>query len=204
MMISYSAQRRISNNFPTNVFWKIIDLLAYSFDAFATKYYNKSIGSEYRKEYKKYEITSEDTVLHIGCGIFPLTELTLAQETKATIIGIDKNKNLIEKATKSVRQHGLEDHIRILHGDGQFFPLSSCTVIIISSCASPKINIINNILKSMKPGTKIIIRELEPSALSLFKKVEKKNDLSFFGSMSHNPFPFYSPFGWESQCYIKK
>jgi 2-polyprenyl-3-methyl-5-hydroxy-6-metoxy-1,4-benzoquinol methylase len=203
-MSSHPKPHFFSNNFLTNLFWKVIDLLAYTFKVFATSYYDKSIGSEYRKEYKKYEISSEDTVLHIGCGIFPLTEITLAQETKAKVTGIDKDKNLIEKATKSVQQYGLEEHIRILHGFGEFYPLSYCTVIIISSCASSKINIITNMLKFMKPGSKIIIRELESFAPSLFKKVEKNDNLSYFGSMSHNPFPFFSPFGWESRCYIKK
>lgn len=203
-MALHSTQPSISKNIITNYFWKVIDLLAYSFDIFASNYYEKSIGGEYRKEYKKYRITAKDKVLHIGCGMFPLTELTLAEDTKSTIVGIDKDDDLIEKASKSVRHHGLEKHIRILHGAGEEFPSSSFTVIIISSCASPKINIINHMLKEINSGTKIIIREVESSASSLFKTIEKNNELSFVGSMSHNPFPFFSPFGWESRCYIKK
>ncbi len=202
-MASHQLQPSISKNFITNYFWKVIDLLAYSFDVFARNYYEKSIGGEYRKEYIKYKITSNDKILHIGCGMFPLTELTLAEDTNATIIGIDKDRNIINKATKSINHRGLNEHIQIIHGAGEQYPSTSFSVIIISSCATPKISIINHMLKDIRSGTKIIIREVESLAPSLFEQIEKQNDLSFVDSMSHNPFPFYTPFGWKSRCYVK-
>lgn len=203
-MSSHPSRCHIFMNKLTNVHWKIIDLLAFFFDSFATSYYDKSIGSEYRKEYRTYHITSEDNVLHIGCGIFPLTEITLAQETNASIIGIDKDNTTIEKAQKAVHHYQLDDNINITHGSGEYFPLSQFSVIIISSCASPKINIINHVIKEMKPESKIIIREIESSAQLIFTFFDQRNDLSYCGSLAHNPFPFYSPLGWQSRCYQKK
>jgi precorrin-6B methylase 2 len=181
----------------------MIDLLANRFDTFASHYYDNSIGSEYRKEYQKYHIDNDDNILHIGCGIFPLTEITLAQQTNATIVGIDKDKKIIKKAISSIQHYGLDQQIQIVHGEGENYPLKSFSVIIISSCASPKKSILHHIINQMKTGTKIIIREVETSSKPLFDILSKDQNLSFCGSISHHPFPFYSPFGWESQCYMK-
>jgi len=203
-MARHPLRRHDFMNLFANFYWTFIDLLANQFDAFALHYYDNSIGSEYRREYQKYQINNNDNILHIGCGIFPLTEITLARQTNATIVGIDKNKRIIQKALSSVQHYGLENQIRIKHGVGEKFPLSSFSVIIISSCASPKKSILNHIINQMNPGAKIIIREVESSSKSLFETLSKQQNLSFCGSISHHPFPFYSPFGWESQCYMKK
>lgn len=203
-MAPYPSRRHDFINLLANFYWTVIDLLANQFDTFALHYYDNSIGSEYRKEYQKYQIDNTDSILHIGCGIFPLTEITLAQHSKATIVGIDKDERIIKKAISSVYHYGLENQIRIMHGAGENYPLKSFSVIIISSCATPKKSILDHIINKMNPGTKIIIREVETSSKPLFNTLSKQKNLSFCGSISHHPFPFYSPFGWDSQCYMKK
>mgnify|MGYP006306722671 FL=1 len=194
-MASYQTNKQHFINILANYLWKVIDLLAYNFPIFAKNYYDRSIGSQYRREYYTYDIKKTDKVIHIGCGIFPLTEITLAQTTNATIHGIDKDKKIINKALQAVNYYGLNEKIQITHGNGTSFPLKDYSVIIISSCASPKIPILTHIINEMKSGSKIIIREVESSSNLIFSELEKNNKIKFVDSITHQPFPFFSQFG---------
>jgi len=180
------------------IYWTIIDIIAHKFNFFTRWYYDKSIGNEYQKEFKTFHMRTEDTVLHIGCGSFPLTELTLARKIKCSITGIDKDKIAVRNAKKTIKEATLQTLVTIHNGSGESYPVEPFTTIIISSCAHPKENILNHILRHAKKGTKIIIREVETSARQIQEYTEKQSKLQFIASIDHHPFPFIPPFGWKS------
>ena len=95
---------KIKNNFMVFLlkkqiifFWIFIDNIAYKFEIIA-KLYDKLISTVYKNEYKASNISNEDKVLHIGCGAYPLTEMTLSRITGAKIVGIDRNPKAIKLA----------------------------------------------------------------------------------------------------------
>jgi hypothetical protein len=188
----------------SNYYWYIIDNLTFKLDKFADKYYKKSIGKEYYKEYKAFGILNNNNVLHIGSGAYPLTEITLAETIGANVVGIDSSIKAVDSANYIVTKKELHDKIIIKHGNGIDYPVIDFDVIIVSSCASPMIKIIKHIFKSAKVNTKIIIREMETSIKPIESHIEKQNNVFFLEKIDHNPFPFIKPFGWKSLHFSKR
>jgi len=180
------------------IYWTIIDLVAHKFNFFTRWYYDKSIGNEYQKEFNTFHINSKENVLHIGCGSFPLTELTLARKINCNITSIDKDEVAVRNAKKTIQEAALTTLVTINRGSGESYSIESFTTIIISSCAHPKEPIINHILTHAKKGTKIIIREVETSAKHIKEYMEKQSKVQLIAAIDHHPFPFIPPFGWKS------
>lgn len=188
----------------SSYYWWFIDNLANKLDKLAEIYYKKSIGSEYRQEYKTFDISKEDKVLHIGSGAFPLTEIILVESIGTTVLGIDKSLNAVKSANDVVYKKNLHDKIKIDHGDGIDYPIKNFDVVIVSSCASPMVKIVEHIFNTAKNNTRIIIREMEASIKPLIKYIGMQKDVSLVKKIAHHPFPFLKPFGWQSFYLIKK
>jgi len=144
-------------DFISNFYWRLVDNLAFSFNNIAELYYKKSIGIEYEREYKNFDISNDDKVLHIGCGSFPLTEITLAEVINANIVGIDKNARVVKIANKLIHKKNLQNKIRINHGNGIVYPVNNFNVIIVSSCASPMLLIVNHIFNHLGRNCRISV-----------------------------------------------
>lgn len=188
----------------SNYYWFIIDNLAFKLDKLAEMYYKKSIGSQYRMEYQTFNISKNDKVLHIGSGAFPLTEITLAEEMGNTVVGIDKSRKAVEYADDVVRRKNLQDKIKINLGNGKDYPIKEFDVIIISSCASPMLKIIEHVFKNSKSDSKIIIRMIETSLKPLIEYIDQQRNIILVKKIEHHPFPFLKPFGWQSFYLMKK
>jgi len=188
----------------SSYYWWFIDNLAHKLDKLAEIYYKKSIGSEYKREYKTFDISKEDKVLHIGSGAFPLTEIILVESIGTTVVGIDKSLNAVKSANDVVYKKNLHDKIKIDHGNGMDYPIKNFDVVIVSSCASPMVKIVEHIFKTAKNNTRIILREMEISIKPLIKYIGMQKDVRLVKKIDHHPFPFLKPFGWQSFYLIKK
>ncbi len=142
-----------------NYFWLLIDFLSFFFNRFGILY-EKIIGIEYEKEIKKFELIKSKNILHIGCGAYPITALILAKKTSAKIVSIDKDPIAIKFANKVVIKKKLKNKIKIQRGTGQKYPVTNFDTIILSSCSSPKKEILENIFKNANINTKIIVRDI--------------------------------------------
>jgi len=142
-----------------DLFWHCIELLCYKIDKLSY-FYMKLIGDEYRREIRVFDIGSSHKILHIGCGMYPISALTLADECDADIVTIDKRAEAVEIAKQVVNDKKLRKKITVETGKGENYPMKDFDTIIISSCSVPKIKILENIFKNAKPGCKIIVREL--------------------------------------------
>jgi protein-L-isoaspartate O-methyltransferase len=203
MVCRYKFCSNFIKKFSTS-YWLVIDNLAYKLDKLADYYYKKSIGAEYIKEYNLFKINEKDKVLHIGSGAFPLTEIMLAEVCNTNVIGIDKNIKAVEKARDVLKKRKLLDKIEIITANGTDFSVSNFDVIIVSSCATPMINILKNIIATSKNNSKLIVREMETSAAELIKYIDNNIDIKKIDKIEHNPFPFVKPFGWISFYFLKK
>ena len=185
-------------------YWYIIDNLAFKLDKLAERYYKKSIGAEYRREYKTFDISKEDKVLHIGSGAFPLTEIILAETIGATVVGIDSSMKAVNSADDVVHKKNLQDKIKINYGNGIDYPINDFDVVIVSSCASPMVKIVEHIFKTAKNNSKIVVREMEASVKPLIRYINMQRNVFIVKKIDHHPFPFLKPFGWQSFYLIKK
>ena len=190
--------KKISTNY-----WCFIDNLSYRLDKLADIYYKRSIGPEYKREYEVFGISENDRILHIGSGSFPLTEITLAEEIGANVVGVDKNLRAVKSANSVIQKKKLNDKIKIEYGNGMDYPVGEFDVIIISSCSSPMIEIVKHVFKTAKKNSKIIVREMETSIKPLIEWFDLQSDITIVKKLDHHPFPFLKPFGWNSICLTK-
>jgi 2-polyprenyl-3-methyl-5-hydroxy-6-metoxy-1,4-benzoquinol methylase len=185
-------------------YWYIVDNLAFKLDKLAERYYKKSIGAEYKREYQTFGISKNDKVFHIGSGAFPLTEITLAETIGATVVGIDSSMKAVNSANDIVHKKNLQGKIKIKYGNGTNYPINDFDVVIVSSCASPMVKIVEHIFKTATNNSKIIVREIDTSIKPLVEYIDMQRNVYLVKKIDHNPFPFLKPFGWQSFYLIKK
>jgi hypothetical protein len=69
----------------SNYFWIVVDILSYQNEKIAD-IYERSIGEEYKNECKTFHISKGKKILHVGCGSYPLTEMTLTELFKVEVV----------------------------------------------------------------------------------------------------------------------
>jgi protein-L-isoaspartate O-methyltransferase len=187
-----------------NTYWTIIDLLSNKFSIFSTYLYQNTIKDEYNKEHALLQLTQSDKVLHIGCGVFPYSAILLSKKKNDNIIAIDNNTKAIDYAQQMIQNRKLEKTIQVKTGEGTTIDLSPYSVIISSSCVDSSEKVLQNIINTAKPGTRIIIRELRPMSHYLKKIIKKQENITLEHHLSNYTFPFYSILGWDSFILKKK
>lgn len=181
----------------TNFLWIVIDTLSYRSKKIA-HIYNESIGKEYFAEYAKLGISNQNKILHIGCGPYPLTEISLAQQFGAQVIGIDKNPKTIEMAKAIIKEKSLDSLVRIEYGNGINYPMDNYDMIVISACAFPKPEILENIIHTAKKNCIITIRELDIALANIYAILNKHKNIDIIKKSHHNPAPFILQIPWSS------
>ncbi len=181
----------------TNFLWIIIDTLSYRSKKIAD-IYNQFICKEYYSEYEKLGILKQNKILHIGCGPYPLTEISLAQQFGAHVVGIDKNPKTIRMAKDIIKEKSLESLITIEHGNGIDYPMNDFDMIVISSCAFPKPEILENIIHNAKKNCVITIRELDIALANVYAILNKHKNIAVIKKSHHNPAPFFLQIPWSS------
>lgn len=185
-----------------NYFWQCTDILSCKMEKIA-KIYEKSIGKEYEKEIKAFDISNDKSILHIGCGAYPITAMTLAKINGARIVAIDKNPKAIKLAKNVVEEKNLHTKITIEQGDGTSYPVEEFDTIIVSGCSIPKIKILEHIFEMAKSQSKIIVRESNLFANSLLKGIKSHQNIELVKKIENYPFPSIKAFGWQSFYLIK-
>jgi len=186
----------------SNIFWNWVDLSSCKMDKLA-ELYEILISKEYKKESKLFDISKDDNILHIGCGAYPITAITLAKNNGVKITGIDNNLRAIKLANNLINKKELGEKIKIEQGNGTDYPVEEFDTIIVSGCASPKIEILEHVFGRAKSRTKIIVREMNLAAKPLANFIDSHDDINIINKMKSRPFPLIEPLGWHS-FYLKK
>jgi len=181
----------------SNFFWDIADTWSYKNSKIARQY-DKSIEEEYRKECETCGLSSNEKVLHIGCGAYPLTLIVLAQCCSGDLMGIDRNPMAVQRAQKIIEQHNLQNRIRITQGDGTKYPVGDFDLILISSCSLPKAQILEHLFREAKHHSTIIVREVRIATTDILRCIKEHPEIEMIQQMHHTPFPFYGPLGWDT------
>ena len=183
----------------SNIFWKTIDYIACKINSFA-KLYENTIKKEYERESKLFNISKSKNILHIGCGSYPVTALTLAKISGCKVVAIDIDQRAIKLANKIINKKNLQDRIFINKGDGRSYPIKEFDTIIISSCSIPKIEILNYIFKTAKLNCKIIVREIYGPSKAVVECINHHDNIEIQKRIGNHPFPTSK---WESFYLIK-
>jgi protein-L-isoaspartate O-methyltransferase len=185
----------------TNLFWKVVDYLSYKLEKLGNLY-EKTISKNYVRESEIFDISESKNILHIGCGAYPITTITLAKFNGGNIVGIDKNQKAVEKADYIIRKKGFIDRVKIEKGSGECYPVDKFDAIIVSSCSTPKSKILEHLFNSAKPDCKIIIREsVGPGKLVSTYIDAYDGSISFINKIHNYNFP---TFHWDSFYLLKK
>lgn len=183
----------------SNYLCKCIDYLACKIEKFA-ELYEKSISREYEKESKMFDISESNNIIHVGCGAYPITAITLAKMNDKKIVAIDRNPRTVKLAKQVINKKNLHDLIIIENGDGRSYPLERFDTIIVSSCSIPKIEILKHVFKTAKPNSKIIVRELYGASRVVVNCIGSHEDIELVKKIGNHT----ANFKWESFYLIKK
>jgi len=192
--------KEIYNIKKSDYFWKFIDFFACKIARFGNLY-EKSISNEYEAESKKFDIRKSKNIIHIGCGAYPISAITLAKMNGGRVVAIDRNIKAVEYASKIIKKRNLEEIITVKKGDGRFFPIEKFDTIIVSSCSVPKVEVLENIFSNAKNNCKIIVREQYAVCKAVESMIEKYENIDLVERKSNSSFPNYR---WESYHLIKK
>lgn len=140
-----------------DLFYAIFEKVATKFDIISSNYL-KMYQELVDKEIKMVGISQTDQVIIIGCGSLPVTAVLVAMETKAHVTAIDKDDIAVKEAIKYIRNHHLDDKVKIEHADGEFYPLNRFDVIYLSYGMKNMGNIFKVIANNTKNNSRIIFR----------------------------------------------
>jgi SAM-dependent methyltransferase len=121
------------------------------------------------KEIKLANVTKNDKVLLIGCGIFPSESMLIANQTKAKVVCIDNSIKAVNNAKKIVEKKGLSNLVKIEYADGIDYPIGDFDVIFIAINVWPIDLVFRNLLKNSKIHTRILCKSLKNDILDVFE-----------------------------------
>jgi precorrin-6B methylase 2 len=152
---------------------------------FVHRWYTKWIGDIFVDEFHMAQVTSQDQVLHIGCGSLPTMSILAAKEAQAKVVAIDNDKKALQRAIQYIAQQHLSDLITVVYGDGATYPVSSFDIIFIATNVTPVDGVFRNLVTSAKPQVRIICRDLGYGVIHLLQNKEFSADFSIQAVQSH-------------------
>ena len=193
-----NLDRRIAN-----CYWNIIDNLAYKIDKIANLYDDK-ISKEYEKECEECNIKKDSNILHIGCGAYPITAMTINSTNGAKVVGIDKNPRSVKLARNLICKRNLQSKITIEKGDGENYPVDKFDTIIISGCSYPRERILDHIFEKAKDNSKIIVRESHTTVKSLIEYIDSYKNIKIVKKIENHSLFLFRNLKWQSFYLNKK
>jgi len=185
----------------SNLFWKWVDILSFKLEKIA-KIYDETVSKEYIREFNMFNIHDAENILHIGCGSYPITAMTLYNLNGGNITGIDRSKKAVEKAKIIIAEKHQNDRVKIIVGDGIKYSPEGFDTIIVSGCSIPKLKVLENLIKKAKPKSRIIVRESCNISNVVSKYLEEQKDK--IKIENHMTNKIKDKEGWESFLLIKK
>ena len=96
-----------------------------------------------------------ETLYDLGCGDGRIL-LRAAKKYRVKAVGIEISRALAEKAAQDVRKKGLEDQVKIIHGDFMKTDLSSANVVTLYLAPAANDTLRPNLERELKPNTRVV------------------------------------------------
>lgn len=121
--------------------------------------YFQNIEHCIQEEFGQFQISSDDTVLLVGSGAFPMTPIQIAKETGASVIGIDIDAEAIAYGRKVVADLAPEASIELHQATVDQLPqIKDVTHVIFSSTVPIKYDILEDLYTLTGPNTVVAMR----------------------------------------------
>lgn len=158
--------------------------------AVKTRFFNNLL-MKWRKtiflnEIKMANVTKNDRVLLIGCGVFPSELILITEKTKAKVVGIDNSIKAVKIARKYVKEKGLSNLIRIECGDGLNYPVNDFDVVFVAINVWPIDSVLKYLSKNMKKNTRVMCKSLKNDIIDVLEN-EDLSDSFYLKSKLENP-----------------
>lgn len=161
--------KEIGKKITTNALKNIMDLFFIVFEKVGCKF--EVISDIYLHLYKEIvskevtmaQISTKDRVLVIGSGSLPATPVLIAQNTQAQTTSIDKDCNAVKEAAQYVKNHHLEQTLKIECADGATYPLERFTIIVVLYGVKKPAEILRYLGSRINPDTRVIYRTITDS-----------------------------------------
>jgi len=106
------------------------------------------------------EVKPGELVYDLGCGDGRIIILA-ATEFGARAIGIEIRKDLVERCREKIRQLGLEDRVRVIHGDMFKIDIGDADVVTLYLLTSVNKMLRPKLEKELKHGARVVSHDFE-------------------------------------------
>lgn len=117
---------------------------------------------------KVAEVKEGDTVWDLGCGDGRIVILA-AQKFGAKGVGVELDDELYAKTSAHVKELGLEDKVKIIHGDLLEQDLTGATVVTLYLLPTSNEKVRPRLEKFLKKGARVVSHDFEMAGWKAFK-----------------------------------
>jgi SAM-dependent methyltransferase len=96
-----------------------------------------------------------ETLYDLGCGDGRIL-LRAVKKYKVKAVGIEISKSLAAKAAEEAKKKGLEDRVKIIHGDFMKEDLSAANVVTLYLAPTANDTLRPNLEKELRPNTRVV------------------------------------------------
>ncbi len=124
---------------------------------------------------KLAEVKPGEIVYDLGSGDGRIL-IIAALEFGAKAVGIEIRKDLVEKSRRKVKELGLENRVKIIHGDFFEVDISEADVVTLYLLTSVNEKLRPKLEKELKPGARVVSHDFEIPGWKPIKVVEINED----------------------------
>ncbi len=106
------------------------------------------------------QVRPGEMVYDLGCGDGRIV-ISAAQQFKARAVGIEIRRDIYERTAAKVGVLGLNDQVRIVHGNALTYDLSPADVVTLYLLTSSNERLKPALLKYLRPGARVVSHDFE-------------------------------------------
>ncbi|MBV9304075.1 MAG: class I SAM-dependent methyltransferase [Acidobacteriaceae bacterium] len=96
-----------------------------------------------------------ETLYDLGCGDGRIL-IAAAEKYRVKAVGIEISEHLAKTAVDNVKKHGLEDQVKIVHGDFMQTDLSPADVVTLYLATAANESLRPNLERYLRPNTRVV------------------------------------------------
>ncbi len=105
-------------------------------------------------------VSAGEMVYDLGCGDGRIV-IAAARQFKARAVGIELSRDIYEKTAARIKQMGLADQVKIVHGNALHYDLSPADVVTLYLMTSSNDRLRPAFDRYLKPGARVVSHDYE-------------------------------------------